>query len=93
MRLLIIYGFYFKLVTFGGMASLFLGCSLVSVVEIIYVVYKTLLMLKYKYTKVHNDPKRDQLILYRRYHTYYFRKPLYKPPINNLPAGCNETKF
>ncbi|VVC38399.1 Epithelial sodium channel [Cinara cedri] len=37
------------LVSFGGMASLFLGCSLVSVVEILYVVYKTLLVLKQNY--------------------------------------------
>lgn len=93
MRLFVIHGFNFNLVTFGGMASLFLGCSLVSVVEIIYVIYKTLLMLKHKYTKVREDPKQNQLILYRRYHTCYFRKSLYKPPIYNSPVGCNETKF
>lgn len=93
MRFLIIHDFNFNLVTFGGMASLFLGCSLVSVVEIIYVVYKTLLMLKYKYTKVHKVPKQDQLIFYRRHNTCYFRKPLYKPPIEKSPAASNETKF
>ncbi|KAF0746671.1 sodium channel protein Nach-like, partial [Aphis craccivora] len=33
------------LVSFGGVASLFLGCSLVSIVEILYVIYKSFLVL------------------------------------------------
>lgn len=36
-------------VSFGGVASLFLGCSLVSIVEIIYIIYKTLMTLRQKY--------------------------------------------
>lgn len=40
---------YFTAVSFGGVASLFLGCSLVSIVEIIYVIYKTFLALSHKY--------------------------------------------
>ncbi|XP_022177700.1 sodium channel protein Nach-like [Myzus persicae] len=83
------------LVTFGGMASLFLGCSLVSLVEIIYVIYKSLIMLKHKYTKVQTVSKQDQqLILYRRHHNmYHFSKPLYKPPRITLPAICEKFKY
>ncbi|XP_060844346.1 pickpocket protein 19-like [Rhopalosiphum padi] len=33
------------LVSFGGVASLFLGCSLVSIVEILYVIYKSFLVI------------------------------------------------
>uniref|UniRef100_A0A2S2QPM9 Sodium channel protein Nach n=1 Tax=Sipha flava TaxID=143950 RepID=A0A2S2QPM9_9HEMI len=72
------------LTSIGGMASLFLGCSLVSMVEIIYVVYKSLMMLKHKYFKVLSDSKQLQqqqkLVLYRRYNTYRFCRPLYIPP-------------
>lgn len=67
-------------VTFGGMASLFLGCSLVSLVEIIYVVYKSLVMLKHKYTKVNTVSGKQRLVLRRRHHAYRFCRPLYKPP-------------
>ncbi|XP_016656092.2 pickpocket protein 11-like [Acyrthosiphon pisum] len=83
------------LVTFGGMASLFLGCSLVSVVEIIYVIYKSLIMLKHKYTKVQTVSKPDQqLISYRRHHNmYHFCKPLYKPPSIRLPEICEKDKY
>ncbi|CAI6359604.1 unnamed protein product [Macrosiphum euphorbiae] len=83
------------LVTFGGMASLFLGCSLVSVVEIIYVIYKSLIMLKHKYTKVQTVSKQDQqLIPYRRHHNmYHFCRPLYKPPNITLPEICEKDKY
>ncbi|XP_060875472.1 pickpocket protein 11-like [Metopolophium dirhodum] len=83
------------LVTFGGMASLFLGCSLVSVVEIIYVIYKSLIMLKHKYTKVQTVSKQDQqLISYRRHHNmYHFCKPLYKPSSIKLPEICEKDKY
>ncbi|XP_027847543.2 sodium channel protein Nach-like [Aphis gossypii] len=84
------------LVTFGGMASLFLGCSLVSVVELIYVIYKSLIMLKHKYTKVQTLSKHEQqLILYRRQRkTHHFCKPLYiKPPGITLPEVCKKVKY
>ncbi|KAF0762104.1 sodium channel protein Nach-like, partial [Aphis craccivora] len=84
------------LVTFGGMASLFLGCSLVSVVELIYVIYKSLIMLKHKYTKVQTLSKHEQqLILYRRQrNTYHFFKPLYnKPPGITLQEVCEKVKY
>lgn len=88
--------FCILLVTFGGMASLFLGCSLVSVVELIYVIYKSLIMFKHRYTKVQTLSKHEQqLILYRRQrNTYHFCKPLYnKPPDITLPKVCENVKY
>lgn len=67
-------------VTFGGMASLFLGCSLVTLIEIIYIVYKSLLMLKYKSTKVRPVSNKQELCMVRRHCTNQIRKPLYKAP-------------
>lgn len=69
-------------VIFGGMASLFLGCSLVSLVEIICAVYKWLMMLKRRHTKVHMVSEQQSVILNRRNTFYRFRKPLYQPPSN-----------
>ncbi|XP_015371445.1 PREDICTED: pickpocket protein 19-like [Diuraphis noxia] len=37
------------LVSFGGVASLFLGCSLVSILEILYIIYKSFLVLVRKH--------------------------------------------
>ncbi|XP_022166699.1 sodium channel protein Nach-like isoform X2 [Myzus persicae] len=47
------------LVSFGGVASLFLGCSLVSIVEILYVIYKSALVFAkklYNNYQLNNDP-------------------------------------
>ncbi|KAL4103731.1 hypothetical protein QTP88_019075 [Uroleucon formosanum] len=47
------------LVSFGGVASLFLGCSLVSIVEIFYVIYKSFLVIVqnlYNNYKLNNNP-------------------------------------
>ncbi|XP_025421820.1 sodium channel protein Nach-like [Sipha flava] len=68
------------LVTFGGMASLFLGCSLVSLMEIFCVIYKSLLMLKHKYTKVDTVSRKQQFMSCHRNHALHFSKLLYKPP-------------
>ncbi|XP_025198205.1 pickpocket protein 19-like [Melanaphis sacchari] len=49
------------LVSFGGLASLFLGCSLVSIVEILYIIYKSFLILVqnlYNNYNCNNDPAR-----------------------------------
>ncbi|XP_029341727.1 pickpocket protein 19-like isoform X2 [Acyrthosiphon pisum] len=49
------------LVSFGGVASLFLGCSLVSIVEILYVIYKSFLAIvrnQYNNYKLKNNPAR-----------------------------------
>ncbi|XP_026820150.1 pickpocket protein 11-like [Rhopalosiphum maidis] len=83
------------LVTFGGMASLFLGCSLVSVVELIYVIYKSLIMFKHRYTKVHTPSKHEQqLVLYRRQrNAFHFCKPVYKPPGITLPEFYEKVKY
>lgn len=81
------------LVTFGGMASLFLGCSLVTLLEIVFIIYKSLVMLKQNYSKVHPVPNRRRLVMIRRYHTNHFCKPLYEAPIRNkLPEVCFTVK-
>lgn len=82
-------------VTFGGMASLFLGCSLVSLVEIVYVIYKSLMMLKHRNTKINTDLNKQQLILKHRHYEYTFCRPLYKPPVTvkKTSAMCPNIKY
>jgi len=81
------------LVTFGGMASLFLGCSLVSLLEIIFIIYKSLVMLKQNYSKIHPVSNRRRLVMIRRHHTNQFCKPLYKAPTKKkLPEVCFTVK-
>lgn len=75
------------------MASLFLGCSLVSLVEIIYIIYKSLLMLKYKYTKVNTVTNQEEDILYHRQITYKFSKPMYTVHSNKLATVNHKVKY
>lgn len=81
------------LVTFGGMASLFLGCNLVSLLEIISVIYKSLLMLKHKICNKVDTVSKQQLVLYRHHRSCHFGKPLYLPPNKKLPAICYDIKY
>ncbi|XP_050426691.1 sodium channel protein Nach-like [Adelges cooleyi] len=81
------------LVSFGGVASLFLGCSLVSLIEIMYFIYKSILVLRQKPM----DPKKDndplqQVLFYRRYHhSCHLRKPLYRiPQPVNIKSSDNQ---
>ncbi|XP_050528842.1 sodium channel protein Nach-like [Daktulosphaira vitifoliae] len=81
------------LVSVGGIASLFLGCSLVSLIEILYYLYKSIVYLRSK--NIYKRQKKEKLvILTRRYHPYEFKRPLYKPPRHiNSKTSMNQFNY